>query len=60
MLFLVNGSEPRRKPRKRLRHGTGLTKEAESSSWSGKRDGEENEATHDFSIESQKRGKMWV
>lgn len=47
----MNGSEPRRKLRKRLRYGTGLTKGAKSSFWSEKRDGEENEGIHDLSKE---------
>jgi len=50
VLLLVNGSEPRRKPRKKLGNGTRHTKEAESNFQLEKRDGEENAGTPSFRI----------
>jgi hypothetical protein len=44
----VNGSEPRRKLRKKLENGTRHTKEVASSFLSEKRDGEENAGIHEI------------
>jgi len=45
-LSLENGSELRKKLRKRLEAGIKRTKEAISSSWSERKAGEENAGTH--------------
>ena len=56
----MNGSEPRRKPRKKLENGTGLTKEAESSFQLEEKDGEENAGTHRKPLSAYEIDFLWV